>query len=105
MNVQVNWRENFEELAAGEYFIAVRYPHGFGSYDVATWNGTTWELGYEANVVGWVPQDEFLNGVKAGWPAKDTENFGKPFAEQYEKYRKENPIKDSDEDDFVEFKK
>ncbi|WP_020406558.1 hypothetical protein [Hahella ganghwensis] len=98
------WREKTEPPALGEYFVAVRYPHGFGSYDVASWNGSQWQLGYNADIVGWIPLDEILGGLNAGWPSDDEENFGKPFREQFEEHRKKNPLSDSSEDDFVELK-
>ena len=103
-NLKPLWREKIVPTILGEYFLAVRYPHGFGAYDVASWNGDQWQLGYDAEIVGWIPLDELLGGLDIDWPVQDEENFGKPFREQFEEHRRENPLSDSGEDDFVEFK-
>ncbi|WP_020410403.1 hypothetical protein [Hahella ganghwensis] len=101
LNLPLEWHENENPSQIGLHFIAVRYQHGFGSYDVAEWNGQDWELGYSAKVVGWVTMNEFLNVVKAGWPKHDDEVFYKPLEKELMKRRKSRPSRD-DDDDFVE---
>lgn len=97
VNVPVEWREELELPGEGLYFVAVRYPNGFGAYDVANWNGQEWELGYTAEVVGWVTLNSFLGKVNAGWPNTDDEEFYKKLDELIEQ-RKRNP---GPEDEFV----
>ncbi|WP_202862826.1 hypothetical protein [Microbulbifer sp. A4B17] len=101
---QAMWQEKSEPTTSGEYIVAVRYPHGFGAYDVASWVDGQWQLGYSAEIVGWIPLAELLGGIDVGWPAQDEESFGKPFRKQFEEHRKKNPLSDTDDDDFVEFK-
>ena len=102
INLPVKWNESFELPYEGLYFIAVRYPNGFGAYDFSVWNGQTWELGYDAEVVGWVTLNEILSAIKAGWPAGDNKT-SEEFAKSY-LARKDNRQKTDDDDDFVEVK-
>lgn len=94
INFPVEWKENDDPLYPGQHLVAVRYPTGFGSYDFATWNGNEWELGYQAEVVGWVPINDVFSVLKAGWPKGDSE---------VDEERKKNRSQDDDsEPDFVE---
>lgn len=102
INLPLDWQESETPTQAGLHFIAVRYPHGFGSYDVAEWNGTEWVLGYTAKVVGWVTMNDFLNVVSAGWPKGDDEAFYKPIEEKLKKRRESRDNNPNDDDDFVE---
>lgn len=102
INLPVVWQEDYSPEYAGLYFIAVRYPHGFGSYDIAEWDGKEWKLGYTAEVIGWVVMKDFLDLVKAGWPPLDEESVSKPLAQEIEKLRNKRKPGDKEEDDFVE---
>lgn len=97
INLPVDWQEGRDPSCEGLYFLAVRYPTGFGSYDFTKWNGREWELGYEAEVVGWAAMDSVLNVVKAGWPKGDEE-----FSKDFDKFYRKNKGSGSDGDDFVE---
>lgn len=102
VNLPVKWSESYELPYEGLYFIAVRYPNGFGSYDFAAWNGEEWELGYTAEVVGWVTLNDVLSLIKADWPQGDkkvSEEFAKFYRER--KAQRDNSDK-GDGDDFVE---
>jgi hypothetical protein len=101
INLPVEWQESLELPYEGLYFIAARYPNGFGIYDLAEWNGEKWDLGYTAEVVGWVTIDNFMGVINAGWPKGD-DKFYKGFAEQYQKYKAQKKDTDSGEDDFIE---
>ncbi|ABC29758.1 hypothetical protein HCH_02989 [Hahella chejuensis KCTC 2396] len=72
INLPVKWQEDTEIPGEGLYLVAVRYPYGMGTYDIVYWNGEEWELGYTAEVVGWVTVDNLIGVMKAGWPAGDT---------------------------------
>ncbi|OZG73097.1 hypothetical protein BTA51_11410 [Hahella sp. CCB-MM4] len=71
INLPVEWQESLELPHTGTYFVAVRYPNGFGTYDLADWDGEKWNLGYEGEVVGWVTMTNFMGVIKAGWPKGD----------------------------------
>ncbi len=94
--------ENRTPEYEGLYFIAVRYPHGFGSYDIAQWDGTHWKIGYSADVVGWVTMKNFLDLVKAGWPPLDFENVSKPLSQEIEKLRQQRKSGEKDDEDWVD---
>lgn len=85
INLPVEWQESTELPYEGLYFVAVRYPVGLGAYDFANWNGQSWELGYEADVVGWVDISKVLDLIKAGWPLGDSE-VSKKFEASYKPY-------------------
>jgi hypothetical protein len=70
-NVSICWVEGANPETEGQYFVALRYASGFGSYDVVNWNSETWELDPSAKVVGWVAMADFLKAVNAGWPESD----------------------------------
>ncbi|SBS26127.1 hypothetical protein MSP8886_00506 [Marinomonas spartinae] len=100
INLPVEWNEGDELPNEGLYFVAIRYPSGFGCYDFVVWNGEEWELGYTAEVVGWVAIDNVLSLIKAGWPQGDnavSEAFERRYIE-----RKTQRKNEDDEDDFVE---
>ena len=97
INLPVVWQEIKKPNIVGMYFVAVRYPTGFGSYDFVLWDGNVWDLNYKAEIVGWVTLNDILNIVKAGWPKGD-ENFYNNFDEFYKKHRKNV----DDGDDFIE---
>ena len=101
VNLPVDWNESHELPYEGLYFIAVRYPSGFGCYDFAIWNGDAWELGYTADVVGWATLNDVLSLIKADWPKGDRK-FSDEFAELYERRKAAKEKPDEDEDDFVE---
>ena len=65
--------QNPEEMPpyVGEYFVAVKYPVGLGTYDLMPWDGEKWVIGYTGEVVGWVTLQDFMNSIKAGWPEWD----------------------------------
>lgn len=100
VNVPLEWQENESPKQVGLHFVAVRHLHGFGSYDVAEWDGKEWDLGYSAKVVGWVTMSDFLNVVKAGWPKHDDKVFYKPLVEKLKKRKKSST--QEDDDDFIE---
>lgn len=101
INLPVNWQESVELPYEGLYFVAVRTPSGFGSYDFAVWNGKAWELGYTAEVVGWVTLNEVLSLIKAGWPEGD-KAASEAFAAFYRTRQALKGEDDRGEDDFVE---
>lgn len=94
INFPVEWQESAELPYEGLYFVAVRYPVGLGTYDFANWNGQSWELGYTAEVVGWVDISKVLDLIRAGWPQGDGE-FSKKFESSY------RPYDGTGEDEFV----
>lgn len=96
-NLPITWHEDFELPGIGLYFVAVRYPNGFGAYDFIFWDGEQWEISYTADIVGWVKVDEFISSFDAGWPEGDKE-ISREFAEHYEARKRGQ----SDDDDFVE---
>lgn len=102
INLPVIWQEDSPPQYEGLYFIAVRYPHGFGSYDIAEWDGAEWKLGYSADVAGWVTMKSFLDLVKAGWPPMDSEHASKPLTQEIEKLRQQRKTDSSGEEDWVE---
>lgn len=68
----IEWKKPESDMPYhGNYFVAVKYPAGLGTYDLAEWNGEKWLLDYEAEVIGWVAMTEFMNSIKAGWPSWD----------------------------------
>lgn len=96
VKIAVDWIEDSEPANEGLYFVAVRYPTGFGSYDFVEWDGERWVLDASAKVVGWVATSDFLKNMDAGWPAGD-----KKADEEFEAYHEKN--KDSFNDKgFVE---
>lgn len=95
--VSVDWQESAELPGEGLYFLAVRYPNGFGAYDIANWNGQDWELGYTAEVVGWVTLNNFLSSINAGWPKKDDDAFYRKLDELVERRKRD----DGSDDEFV----
>ncbi|MGI9280053.1 MAG: hypothetical protein ACR2PX_10550 [Endozoicomonas sp.] len=58
-----------------QFFVAVKYPNGLGTYDLIPWDGKKWVLGYTAEVVGWVTMTDFMASIKAGWPEWDECNL------------------------------
>lgn len=94
ITLPVEWQESLELPYEGQYFVAVRFPNGLGTYDIAAWNGRAWELGYTAEVVGWVTMNSFWDVVQAGWPKGDS-FASETFAKNY------RPIKPDGSDDFV----
>ena len=74
INVPLKWNETYELPYEGLYFVAIRYPTGFGSYMFANWNGETWDLNFNAGIVGWVTTDELINSINAGWPEGDPDD-------------------------------
>ena len=92
-NVTISWMEGSKPKTDGQYFVALRYENGFGSYDVVSWKDETWELDPSANVVGWASMADFLKAVNAGWPEGDKQTDLK--FEQYHASKK----RDTDIDD------
>ena len=54
-----------------QFFVAVKYPNGLGTYDLLSWDGKAWQFDYTGEVVGWVTLQDFMNTIKAGWPEWD----------------------------------
>lgn len=59
-----------------QFFVAVKYPNGLGTYDLLPWDGEKWVISYTAEIVGWVALQDFMNSIKAGWPEWDTCDLG-----------------------------
>lgn len=71
--IKLNWQKPTTDMPhIGQYFVAVNYPAGFGTFDFAEWDGKQWKLGYEADVVGWVTMTDFMKDLKADWPKWDS---------------------------------
>lgn len=101
INFPAKWRESEDMPYVGIYFVAVRYPTGLGTYDFVAWNGEKWELEYTAEVVGWVPVDDVINHLKAGWPPGAMEH-SEEFEKGYQEMKKNHPNDDDAEPNFVE---
>lgn len=91
----VTWCEEGKPRFQMVYLVAIRYPNGFGAYDFAKWTEEGWDLGYTAEVVGWVSSDEIANKLDFGWPAGDEatdDEFykGMTYEERVEQRRKDS---------------
>ncbi len=75
---KVEW-QNADKVPPYEsqYFVAVKYPNGLGTYDLLQWDGSKWVMGYTGEVVGWVTMTDFMASIKAGWPEWDECDLGK----------------------------
>lgn len=60
-----------------QYFVAVKYPNGLGTYDLLPWDGSMWIMDYAGEIVGWVTMTDFISSIKAGWPKWDECDLGK----------------------------
>ena len=97
----ISWENDKSKLKPDIYLVAVRYPHGFGAYDLILWNGQEWEMSYTADIIGWASSNQVLKHLKAGWPEWDNE-----FSEKFDAYRKKKKAERKNDDDpdidFVE---
>ena len=96
-NIAINWIEGVAPRKEGQYFVALRYANGFGSYDVVSWDGDAWQLDESANVVGWIAMADFLKAVNAGWPEGD-----KQTDLEFEQYHTSKKRNSDIEDEWVE---
>lgn len=69
--LKITWLKPDNEMRPGQYFVAVKYPSGLGTYDILIWNGDEWEMDYTGEITGVVYIDDFLSSIKAGWPEWD----------------------------------
>lgn len=71
-NIDIEWK-NPDKMPPheGQFFVAVKYTNGLGTYDLLPWDGEKWVIDYHAEIVGWVTMTDFMGSIKAGWPAWD----------------------------------
>ncbi len=62
-------------MLEGLYFVAVQYGPGAGVFDFATWNGRTWVLKTEGNVVAFMEAQSFKNQLDIQWPSAEVESY------------------------------
>ena len=85
MNIEVNldWERGTPKLT-GLYFVAIQYGVGAGVFDFIEWNGNSWAIENNGEVVAFIDIQSFMKQFSIKWPSVATQPFSKSKPASYE---------------------